>query len=259
MPDNSRQRDARSPKGFTLIELLVVIAVIAILAALLLPAMQSATLTANKTASLSNMRQLGAGFMNYAKENDGEVPQEGESYPTWVSSTQATYSTAWYNAVPRMAGSLGLADYIKHETDFYSPKNLTFVRAAKYPKTASSAPLFAVSMNSKLHDSTLVTNDATVRLQNFVNPALTVIFQEAGVTGETVIKGQTSSNYDGQSKSFASRTAARYNGMTLMVMADGHAESLLATKVVTTAGKAYFPQSQGSVYWTMDPTLNANN
>ena len=243
-------------RAFTLIELLVVIAIIAVLAALLFPAAAAVRKNADRTATMSNLRQLGAGLMSYARENDGEIPVEGESYPTWVSSTNAAYATAWYNIVPRMAGSLGLADFAKNQGDFYSPKNLTFVRAAKYPSTKAKAPLFAVSMCSKLHNSTYITNDAAVRLQSFQSPASTVIFQESGVTGETPLPGQSA--YDGQSKSFASRTAARYGGNTLMVMADGHVETFAAKDVVTPSGKAYIPQSSGKVFWTLDPTVDAN-
>jgi hypothetical protein len=153
-----------------------------------------------------------------------------------------------------------LADFAKDQADFYTPQNITFVRAAKYPTTKATAPLYAVSMNSKLHDTTLITNDATVRLQNFQDPANTVIFQEAGVSGDTILTGQTKSNYDGQSKSFASRTVARYDGLTLMVMADGHVAQYLGSDVVDPkTGKAFSPQTSGKVFWTMNTLLNANN
>jgi hypothetical protein len=197
--------------------------------------------------------------MNYTQQNNGEVPAPGEQTPSWSSSTQPAYVSAWYNAVPRLAGSKGLADFINDQSDFYSPQNLTFVRAAKYPATKTSSPLFAVSMNSKLHDANLIPNDSAVRLQNFQSPANTMIFQESGVSGDTPGAGQSVGNYAGQPTTFAPSTVARYSGYLLMVMADGHVSEFQASDVITAGGAAYNPQNLGKIYWTLNTTQNANN
>lgn len=60
----------RCPRGFTLIELLVVIAIIALLAALLFPVLAKAQQRAYVTQCQSNLRQLGAAFLQYTQDWD---------------------------------------------------------------------------------------------------------------------------------------------------------------------------------------------
>ncbi len=57
-------------RGFTLIELLVVIAIIAILLAILMPAMSRVKEQARRSTCLSNLRQLTLGWIMYADEHD---------------------------------------------------------------------------------------------------------------------------------------------------------------------------------------------
>lgn len=64
-------------KGFTLVELLVVIGIMAILIALLLPALNKARAHAQKVACASNMRQLGLAMLNYVAEQKGWLPPGG--------------------------------------------------------------------------------------------------------------------------------------------------------------------------------------
>ena len=68
-------RLVRAPRrGFTLIELLVVISIIALLIAVLLPALQTARDAAVRTKCLSNLSQIARGMMAYAGDFDGAFP-----------------------------------------------------------------------------------------------------------------------------------------------------------------------------------------
>ncbi len=58
-------------KGFTLIELLVVIAVIALLLAILMPALRKAKGQAQMVACSAQLRQFGLAWNQYADDNDG--------------------------------------------------------------------------------------------------------------------------------------------------------------------------------------------
>jgi len=79
--ETSDGRLRRSPErafdfrgGFTLIELLVVIAIIAILTALLLPALGKARLRAQAILCMSNQKQLTLAWIEYADDNQDRLP-----------------------------------------------------------------------------------------------------------------------------------------------------------------------------------------
>ena len=84
----------RIKKGFTLIELLVVIAIIALLMAILMPALQRVRKQARGVACQSNLRQWGTMFAMYTNDNEGYFPERksgSDGYGRWMDSMREYY------------------------------------------------------------------------------------------------------------------------------------------------------------------------
>ncbi len=143
-------------RHFTLIELLIVIAIIAILAALLLPALNSARDKAMAVKCLSNLKQQGAGFLQYAMDNNERVP---------CSATPGTHSVhyAWRLAIAPYTGTKAEKKYLfdnepeARNSIFFCQKSN---RTAGSPEFGNNSPeaSYGLAMAYSLHVGWYATN-----------------------------------------------------------------------------------------------------
>jgi len=119
--------------AFTLIELLVVISIIALLVAVLLPALASARLAAQSIVCSSNLRQLGTGYFTYAGENQGWWPVKGfnrnngsparEPGAVWWTLAIANTIGFKYTTETNLTNLLPIAPWLNQYTRSYADKN----------------------------------------------------------------------------------------------------------------------------------------
>jgi len=242
-----RERDAaagwipragnRRRKGFTLIELLVVIAIIAILASMLMPALQQARARAQAADCLGRLRQIGTADSQYQSDTSFFCPatekMSGEM-KGWCGRrlasknfdfTQDGYLTAY---LKKASESQSLARHIGGSVYFCTSPLIAADFSAK-GYTITSAPGSGIGANTWVHgwENTKVQMGPTSmdmgadylvkKAGKMKNPSKIVSFADQQGSQMTAVGWGYSVD--------KSTTAFRHGGRTSVAWSDGHASS----------------------------------
>ena len=104
-------------RGFTLIELLVVIAIIALLLAVIMPALGKAKEAAQRIICRNNLRQQSIGIILYSNDNDSYVPHNDMEGWLWDMTFMATKQLSEYAGFDDNKTFFCPANRIKKATD----------------------------------------------------------------------------------------------------------------------------------------------
>jgi prepilin-type N-terminal cleavage/methylation domain-containing protein len=208
--------------GFTLIELLLVIAIIAILAALLMPALAVAQAKGRRTACLNNLKQSALSFQMYSADNEGKLAQN-------LPLSRAG-SNCWVLGDMKVLSDSTNKTLIRQGKFFPYASQVTLYRCPADPSRTGGEPrVRSYSMNGWIGSRYMETYQRTSGFRTFVRDSE---ISTAGPAILWVIADEHEARIDDawflvtmdDSRPFASFPGARHERSYGLNFADGHAE-----------------------------------
>jgi prepilin-type N-terminal cleavage/methylation domain-containing protein/prepilin-type processing-associated H-X9-DG protein len=189
-------------RGFTLIELLVVIAVIAILASLLLPAINRAKQAAYTTTCLNNLKQWGLATQLFAGENGDLLPKDGA--PNGISLNEG-----WYNDLPRVLSLPCYEEMPWHTNAALDPGRSLWICPSN-PRRSNGTNLFHYCLNEHVNGRGAGNQ---ILLSSIPRPANTIwLFDNGGLAGVAQQNNaHTNLHHQGANFTFLDGHSARFH------------------------------------------------
>jgi len=209
-------------KIFTLIELLVVIAIIAILASMLLPALNKARETAKQIKCTSNLKQCSLGGLMYANDYGDYIP---------LAFTANAVSDPLTGSATRWFGFLNTLKYVPNQMIAICPtRNNVTLGITDVGKKISKTQVYSYGMNIHLNWNTTTNKEGAVKITNVKDVSKKIYLADS--TYYTTFAGIndwvfTSSIVWYKPASNSERAVElRHNNSANNAFLDGHVESL---------------------------------